>query len=44
MDDKNKKKALINKGLVEECGVEGNLFYILDLLTHLFDKNLKLYA
>ncbi len=33
MDDKNKKKALINKGFVEVCGVEGNLFYILDLLV-----------
>ncbi len=43
MDGKN-NKALINKGLVEVCGVEGNLFYILDLLTHLFDKNFKLYA
>ncbi len=41
MDDKN-KKALINKGFVEVCGVEGNLFYILDLLAHLFDQHFKL--
>lgn len=34
MDDKN-KKVLINKDFVEVCGVEGNLFYILDLFAHL---------
>lgn len=36
MDGEN-KKALVNKGLVEVCGVGWNLFYILDLLTHLFN-------
>ncbi len=34
MDGEN-KKALVNKGIVEVCGVEGNLFYILDLFAHL---------
>ncbi len=43
MDGKN-NKALINKDLVEVFGVEGNLLNILDLLTHLFDKNFELYA
>lgn len=43
MDDRN-RKALINKGFVEVYGVEGNLFYILDLLAHLFDKHFKFYA
>lgn len=41
MDGKN-SKALINKGLVEVCGVEGNLFYILDLLAHLLNQYLEL--
>ncbi len=41
MDGKN-SKALISKGLVEVCGVEGNLFNILDLLAHLFDQHFKL--
>ncbi len=40
MDDKN-KKALINKGFVEVCGVEGNLFYILDLFAHLLNQNFQ---
>lgn len=43
MDGEN-NKALINKGLVEVCGVEGNLFDILDLLTHLFNQHFKLYT
>lgn len=38
MDGEN-NKALINKGFVEGCGVGENLFYILDLLSHLFDKH-----
>lgn len=38
MDGKN-NKALINKDFVEVGGVWGNLFYILDLLSHLFDKH-----
>ncbi|SUP07820.1 Uncharacterised protein [Vibrio metschnikovii] len=42
MDGEN-NKALINKGLVEVCGVEGNLFDILDLLTHLFNQHFQLY-
>ncbi len=41
MDGEN-SKALINKGFVEVYGVEGNLFYILDLLTHLFNQHFKL--
>lgn len=40
MDDKN-KKALINKGFVEVCGVGGNLFYILDLFAHLLNQNFQ---
>ncbi len=43
MDGKN-NKALINKGFVEVYGVEENLFYILDLLTHLFNQHFKLYT
>lgn len=41
MDGEN-KKTLVNKGFVEVGGVQGNLFYILDLLTHLFDQHFKL--
>lgn len=41
MDGKN-SKALINKGLVEVCGVEGNLFYILNLLSHLLNQHFQL--
>lgn len=41
MDGEN-NKALINKGFVEVCGVEGNLFYVLDLLTHLFNQHFQL--
>ncbi len=40
--DGGNNKALINKGVVEVCGVEGNLFYVLDLLTHLFNQHFKL--
>ena len=42
--DGKKNKTLINAGLVEVCGVEGNLFYILNLFTHLFDKHFKFYT
>lgn len=40
--DGGNNKALINKGFVEVCGVEGNLFYVLDLFTHLFNQHFKL--
>lgn len=43
MDGEN-KKALVNKGLVEVCGVEWNLFYILDLLSHLLDEYFQLHT
>lgn len=32
-NDDGNKKALINKGFVDECGVGGNLFDVLDLLV-----------
>ncbi len=41
MDGEN-KKTLVNKGFVEVSGVWGNLFDILDLLTHLFNQHFKL--
>ncbi len=42
-NDDGNKKALINKGFVDECGVGGNLFDVLDLLTHLFNQHFQLY-
>lgn len=42
MDSKN-NKALMDKGFVEVYGVGGNLFYVLDLLTHLFNQHFQLY-
>lgn len=38
------KKTLVNKGFVEVSGVWGNLFYILDLLSHLLDEYFQLHT
>lgn len=41
MDDKN-EKALVSKGFWGGGGFCGNLFYILDLFTHLFNQYFEL--